>query len=220
VPLDTSGWRVAISDDDRLLALGNASGAIQLRDAATGELLRAAPDDPTRGEVTALAFAPGGASLLVGVVRDTGSGRQAAILEVATDTALVSERSIAIPGDRVSAIARDPGGCCLAVAVADDQTPQDGRILLVDWDDGAVIGNLGGPGDTFGALRYVSGDKNLLSMGQAPASTFLAWNAQLEGWAARACEIAARDLTQEEWDTYLDGEPYQQTCTGSQPDPA
>jgi WD40 repeat protein len=216
MPLDETGWRVAISDDDRTLALGNMSGAIELRDAASGALIRAAPVEAGRGAVTALAFTPDGESLLVGVMGKGGSGGAAvggaAVLTLAVDTATPVSNPIAVPGDRVSAIAQDPGGCCLAVAIADDQTPQDGRILLVDRASGAVMGNLGTPGDTFGALRYVPGERNLLSMGQSPASTFTAWNAHLEGWVVRACEVAARNLTAEEWQTYLGDEPYRSTC--------
>jgi WD40 repeat protein len=211
VPLDETEWRVAISDDDRTLALGNASGAIELRDAASGALIRAAPVDPARGAVTALAFTPDGVSLLVGTEGQGGSGG-AAVVTLSVDSATPVGDPIAVPGDRVSAIAQDPAGCCLAVAVADDQTPQDGRILLVDRASGAVMGSLGTPGDTFGALRYVPGERNLLSMGQSPASTFTAWNAHLEGWVVRACAVAARNLTAVEWQTYLGDEPYRATC--------
>ncbi len=36
-----------------------------------------------------------------------------------------------------------------------------------------------------------------------------------EGWLARACDVAGRDLTQAEWDRYLPGTPYRPVCPGS-----
>ena len=33
-----------------------------------------------------------------------------------------------------------------------------------------------------------------------------------EGWLARACEVAGRDLTQAEWDRYLPDTPYRPVC--------
>jgi WD40 repeat protein len=36
---------------------------------------------------------------------------------------------------------------------------------------------------------------------------------QPAGWLARACTIVGRDLTAQEWATYLPGRPYRRTCT-------
>jgi hypothetical protein len=38
------------------------------------------------------------------------------------------------------------------------------------------------------------------------------WEASLEGWLARACRLANRDLTEEEWKTFLPFAPYRRTC--------
>ena len=39
------------------------------------------------------------------------------------------------------------------------------------------------------------------------------WDADPTDWAAHACEVAGRNLTSEEWDSYLPGRPYQVVCT-------
>jgi WD40 repeat protein len=39
------------------------------------------------------------------------------------------------------------------------------------------------------------------------------WDSRPQSWVARACAIAARDLTDTEWNTYLPGVSHQRTCT-------
>jgi hypothetical protein len=36
-------------------------------------------------------------------------------------------------------------------------------------------------------------------------------------WVRQACRIANRNLTLEEWQTYLGSAPYQQTCPAASP---
>jgi hypothetical protein len=38
------------------------------------------------------------------------------------------------------------------------------------------------------------------------------WDVRLGSWRARACKLAGRDLSPEEWATYLGDEPYRATC--------
>jgi len=41
-----------------------------------------------------------------------------------------------------------------------------------------------------------------------------AWNVDLQRWPGRACQIANRNLTRQEWQQYLPGLSYQKTCPG------
>jgi WD40 repeat protein len=204
-------WRVAIADDGSRIAVGGPAGVLRLLDVATGDTIWTAPDDPDRGEVTALAFASEGMTLLVGALSGQGDARQASVLSLDTMSGARRGEPIRIDADRVSAVATSEHACCIAVAAADDRTPQDGRVLLVDHQEGRVLGSLGAPGDNMGALRIVEPGSRLVSGG--PVSGWFTWPVDVDAWASRACEIAGRDLTTDEWRTYLGDEPYQATCS-------
>jgi WD40 repeat protein len=40
------------------------------------------------------------------------------------------------------------------------------------------------------------------------------WDLNVESWEQRACRIANRNLTVQEWTQYLGDEPYRRTCPG------
>jgi hypothetical protein len=42
--------------------------------------------------------------------------------------------------------------------------------------------------------------------------TVAVWDVGLRAWPSRACRIANRNLTQEEWAQYLGDMPYHKTC--------
>jgi hypothetical protein len=42
-------------------------------------------------------------------------------------------------------------------------------------------------------------------------SEVLVWDLSVEGWRTRACKIAGRNFTEEEWTRYLPDEKYRQT---------
>jgi hypothetical protein len=42
----------------------------------------------------------------------------------------------------------------------------------------------------------------------------MVWDVDPASWARRACEIANRALTPEEWDEFLPGRPYEPACSG------
>jgi hypothetical protein len=46
------------------------------------------------------------------------------------------------------------------------------------------------------------------------------WNVSITAWKARACRAAGRNLTWEEWQRYLPGRPYEQTCPDLPPHPS
>jgi class 3 adenylate cyclase/WD40 repeat protein len=55
-------------------------------------------------------------------------------------------------------------------------------------------------------------DKTLVTSGTGEGTLFL--DLDPDSWRATACRLAGRDLTREEWETYLPGEPYRRTCHG------
>jgi WD40 repeat protein len=40
----------------------------------------------------------------------------------------------------------------------------------------------------------------------------LLWDLRLEAWQEQACQMAGRNLNEEEWRLYLRSEPYRKTC--------
>ena len=50
----------------------------------------------------------------------------------------------------------------------------------------------------------------LVSVGEADSIAF--WEVDFDRWSSRACRLANRNLTPQEWSTYLGNRPYQKTC--------
>jgi WD40 repeat protein len=42
--------------------------------------------------------------------------------------------------------------------------------------------------------------------------TIILWDLEVKSWIERACRMANRNLTKEEWRQYLGDEPYRPTC--------
>jgi WD40 repeat protein len=105
--------------------------------------------------VTACAFAPGGASLVVAhhgsvVVRSVADGRE--------------ERCLDIKLDRISALAFDPTGQLLAVAGG--VPGASGSVVLWDWKTNSAVGELGGFQDLATAVAF-SADGSRIAIASA-----------------------------------------------------
>jgi WD40 repeat protein len=97
----------------------------------------------------------------------------------------------------------------------------DGRILAVSgfgepvaslWD--VATGTRIGPSLTAGrrtAMIDLSSDGRQLLMTLANGEGVV-WDVDPVSWARRACALANRMLTREEWETYLPGRPYEPAC--------
>ncbi len=85
----------------------------------------------------------------------------------------------------------------------------DGTIQLWDVTTGQAIGQ-----------SIISGSNIINSVAFSPDGTTLAsnadpitlWDMTIETWIERACHIANRNLTQEEWDHYVGEMSYHETC--------
>lgn len=90
----------------------------------------------------------------------------------------------------------------------------DAQVHLLAADTLREIGQL--PVATGAAWAFVSynADGSRLSAVDERGRV-VHWDTRPETWIRRACEIGGRDLTTEEWVTYLPGVPYQRTCSGS-----
>lgn len=60
------------------------------------------------------------------------------------------------------------------------------------------------------ALAF-SRDARILATGGEDNTVHL-WNMHVPSWRHRLCDLAGRNLTQEEWDEFLPERPFQKTC--------
>jgi WD40 repeat protein len=193
---------LAISPDGKLLVAGVGFGPIRYWDLG-GEVATepAGALDGHKGEVRGLAFSPDGATL----ASSSADGR-VILWDLAQRTQLAE--SLVGTGRTVWGIAYQPPEAMLLVIANGD-----GTVGLRDARSGDQIGPyLRDHGDGARAVAFTSDGARLASVGLD--GRVLLWEARPAAWRERACRVANRNLTSDEWKKYLGQRPYHETCPG------
>ncbi|NWF69616.1 MAG: protein kinase [Chloroflexi bacterium] len=187
---------VVYSADGRLLASGSFDATVRLWDAETGAP-RGTLAQHTQ-EVYSVAFSPDG-RLLASGSRDT----TLMVWEVAT------QQPAGLPllghSDWVTSLAFSGDGRSLVSGSADD------TLILWDIASGQAIGQpLRGHTDFVWSVAFAPDGQHLLSASRD--STLRLWDVDVASWEARACTLANRTLTPDEWTRYFGALAYRDVC--------
>ncbi len=90
----------------------------------------------------------------------------------------------------------------------------DSKIFLYDVSTGALVGRAIEPDNSSWLYAEFRPDRNEL-VGYFSNGALHRWDLDPASWTRHACEIAGRDMTQEEWQRALPGRPYQHVCPQS-----
>ncbi|HVT19548.1 MAG TPA: hypothetical protein VHQ90_25625 [Thermoanaerobaculia bacterium] len=197
--LDTAVSAIACGPDGAILAASGDDGMIHLWNLASRvEIARFGPLKRETGEVHALAFSRDGTILASG---SFGGSVRLWSVPALRELGNLEPR----PGLRVNSVAFSPDGRMLAVTFADS-------VVLFDVRSGLPLPDLlPAASDNEPLNSAFSPDGRKLVVGDRSGMlTFL--DVSLEAWKARACRLANRNLTPEEWSRYLPDEPRYPTC--------
>jgi WD40 repeat protein len=186
---------LAFSPDARTLASGDSEGNIYLWDVATGKrryLLFQGHDKA----VFALAFQRDGKLLVSG--HDDG---RVNFWDLVHDRRLGP--NVNFHRKPVTDLAFNPTGLTLASTSGND-------TFLWDVASRRPLGRL--PHLLYYSVLAFSPNGEQLLLAGSEATHQMLWDVDQDSWKARACRIANRNLTHEEWRYYLGNEPYRPTC--------
>jgi DNA-binding SARP family transcriptional activator/class 3 adenylate cyclase len=220
------------------MAFGYADGRVDQRDLVTGERVGASIASRDFADVDGLAYLRGGTVIAVargGEVKFFDADTGAAVLEPVKGQSVAASLdgsvlvTSTIDGDvtiRNPATARPiapeipgAGGRTNNIEISDDNT----RMLVVTGGGAAHVYDVGSTRQIGRTLR-VDLDANVRQVGASlrPDGRQLAvaaehgvqlWDLDPETWRNAACRLAGRNLTREEWESYIpQGEPYRATC--------
>jgi WD40 repeat protein len=206
VDIGESAQSMELSPDGRWLALAMTipsvndapPGSVHLLDARTLQLRRVLPME--RGEF------PFDVSF-------SGDGRR---LAAGSDQGTLSVFDVA-SGVRLHDPARVQNGMIEQVEWLPDAKTlvtagQDGMVTMFDAEQGLILARLpgssdGGSGHTY--VTSVAADKITALTDDRAGRTY---SLDLNRWLDYACVVAGRNLTRDEWSTYLPERTYQHTC--------
>ena len=171
-------------------------GGAEVWDVATGSSVAVVKSLPPAQD-WAVALSPDGRTLAVG-----GWGRFVRLVDVRSGELL---RELDLAGAGVGSLEFSPDGRILAVA------GWENVATLWDVESGTQIG----PKVTVGSRRTsmdLSSDGRRLLL-TASNGEGAVWDIDPESWARRACALANRTLTREEWEKFLPARQYAPACT-------
>jgi WD40 repeat protein len=186
----------SFSTDGTMIATARFEGGADVWDVATGASITPVDGLPGDAGDTTVAFSPDGRMLAVG-----GAHPIVRLVDVRTGKLL---HQLDLAGTGAFSLEFSP----------------DGRTLAVSgWESGASLwdvatGSQSGPTLTAGSRRTtldLSPDGRRLLM-TASNGQGAVWDIDPESWKQRACEIANRTLTREEWEEFVPGRPYKPAC--------
>jgi WD40 repeat protein len=205
---------VAFSPDGQTLASGSTDPAwlqlwventIILVDVATGRQI----GEPLRLHIRAVrsvAFSPDGQTLASG-----NSNNTITLWEVETRRQI--GESLRGHTAEVRSVAFSPDGQTLASGSA------DGTIIL--WNIASqqpIIPPLRGHTAAVRSVAFSPDGQTLVS--GSNDNTIRLWAVSIEPWKFRACRVAGRNLTWQEWQRYMGDRPYELTCSDLPPHPS
>jgi WD40 repeat protein len=155
-------------------------------------------------EARAVAFSPDGRLLATGA-------RDGTITLWDLRTGERSGAPLQGPAGRVNSIDFSPDGRVLASAAI------DGTVVLWDIASRRQIGaglpvalSLSGPVSYGPAVRFSPDGSSLVAIVDSGQASL--WTVDPEQWRTRACAIASRDLTRDEWLELVGDRPYEPIC--------
>ncbi|HJV09579.1 MAG TPA: WD40 repeat domain-containing protein, partial [Acidimicrobiales bacterium] len=232
--------RPVFSPDDRTVAAHVGHGQVRLWDVATrGQRVGPMEADSIK-DFAVVAFTPDGGTLVTGgrdgQVRfwDPATGRQLGPTVPAHSDALVG-LAISADGTRMATASTDGtlllwdprsraitgppllggSGAVRRVSFSHDgrtlaATSDDGTVSLWDLDSRRQLGRpLAGHTDLALGVVFVDGDTTLITSSWDGSLIF--WDLRPSSWEAKACALAGRNLTRDEWDQFVGG-VYRRTC--------
>jgi WD40 repeat protein len=183
---------VAFSADGAMIASGSSYGAAEVWDAATRTSIARFEGLPA----DSIALSPDGRFLAVG-----GDGRVVRVWDVRTRK-LVHELDQG--GNGAFTLEFSPDGRTLAVSGFEP------AASLWDVANGTRIGPPLTAGDRRTMIDLSADGRQLLEVhGNGQGAV---WDVDPESWKRRACDLANRTLTREEWEEFLPGRPYEPAC--------